>query len=1120
VIAAHAPSEAGGIDWRRLATDRNVSPVVARGLWERARAAAHDDLAEAEHAYLRMLEEAETADATHEPGRETLVGSTPGARDAASLGPGKWTRVLLEDQKAGGPGAPAKRKPEGAAHPQGAAQPQPGAEPVKHASPEELRDQLVGVAQAGKNAAALLAAADPATIIEALRELRDTAGPGVLQTLMSVAGGAIERILGHRLPDPQAHTGPIGERVQFAVDDETHTQYVDDDGVPMMASTPKPVKAKVDEWRTAAATQPPQMQQRVAPELARASSLATTATDQARKAKAGDPAAKAALPATQRALGSSLASVSRQIGAEPAKKPAPLPATAPAAPAPVASTAGHPTPGPAPASPTAAVPGSAAATKATGPKAPEPTAPRPPPDPAAIKAADELLHNVFHTCGAKLPHDLGALAPQGRIDQSSKPAADLRRQYYPSFDSLKPAMSSVAAEKATQLDHEVGLESGAEGLPVKFKGDVLAAFHADTYNTAASFEALFNEVARRGYMMKGKPLLAEDFNAAVPADHSLARVINTDSAFSRYLDKAEAERAWGKDHPGAAPTTDELTAYILQKAKADASGTIKKFVLPTLVEFPSWLFPEPDIKHDAVFSQYCDLLALYANWYPKGHLRMVVKRTAVTDKVAKGGLRKPTVFDGTLSPLWLQRDNRDRNWGKTGGGLREALMKIEWADIDHAKWVLVEIDPKYQAVLDAQAATKAKQATPADAKLIAEHEKSMVVQTEKAQEAEHVHSRPDEKDPAKPIIVSTTMAGAAHTLKADPAIGKVELHSVPGGAVEKLQSVVDLVGPEARGKATNALAKATAAAGIVTEPTLKSGAKTADRPHAVQRLDDKIKELAIAVRSFGDAAKLTDAHPDVVHRVRAEEELRKQRIAQARLTPPTQAQAPGGTAPNPAIKQPPPPVASAPTPATPKLVAGGDASAHHEATEPSAGTHAPAPTSPAPAPATATTPAATTTAAPAAAATAAAPAAPTIEGFNAAVAVNNRAEADRIWGLLPDAQKLSLDFPAAIQAISHFGTRGLSYIIEGSLGMGDPALPAAILAKMDSDPAGWWKALDARNQWDGFLGVAPKRAHSARQSMLVRRTSTACFRRSIRICTTPGCRHHRASTASPGPTTR
>ncbi|HEU4729936.1 MAG TPA: hypothetical protein VFT22_18695 [Kofleriaceae bacterium] len=896
MVAGHARLEEGGIDWRRLAAERNVSHVVARGLWEHARATAPDDPVLAERAFLRMLEDAEAANATHEPGRETLVDAAPGARDASSLGPGKWTRVLLEEPKPRTPAGAARRGTETAAQ----APAERGAETGKQASAEELRKKLVAAGQASKHAAALLAASDPATILEALRELRDGEGPGVLQKIMSVAGGAIERILGQRSQDPAAQAGPVGERVQFSVGDEVHTQYVDDDGVPMMASTPKPVTAKVEEWRAHAAGQSPAVQQRVAPELARATSLGATATDQAKKAKTGDPAAKAARPGTQQALGGSLATISRQIGAEPAKRPPAPPATAPApAPAPVHgvpdSAAANRTPAattPAPATPPAI------ATSAA--KGPDPAAANKP-DPAAVKVADDLLHKAFHLCGGKLPHALAALSDQERIDQSARPAADLRHQHYPTFDGLKAVMSPGALEKATQLDHEVGLDKGAEGLPDRFKGEVLAAFHADTYATTASFEALFNEVAKHGYMMKGKPLTAADFNAAVPAEHSLARVINTDGAFSRFLKADVAERDWSHDHPGeTAPSADELTAYVLQKAKADASGTVTKYVLPTIVEFPSWLFPEPDIKADAVFSQYCDLLALYANWYPQGHLRMVVKRAAVTDKITRGGLRKPTVFDGTLSPLWLSRDNRDHNWGKTGGGLREALMKVDWNDIDHGKWVLAAIDPKYQAVLDAQRAKNAHKATAADAKVIADHEKSKVAQTETAQAAQRAEdgnartearTEATEKAAAEPVVVPTTMAGAAHTLKADPTLGKVAFNSIAGWAVEKLQSVVDLVPDEVKSKATRALAKATEATAIVVDPALKPGGKPADRPVVAQRLAEHLKELAIAIRIFGDSGKLTDADPAVVQQVRVDEEMRLRRMARARPAGPAHAPA-------------------------------------------------------------------------------------------------------------------------------------------------------------------------------------------------------------------------------------
>lgn len=189
VVTRHDPSDDSGTDWRRLASDRNVSHSVARALWEQACTAAPDDPRQAEHAFQLMLDEAAAANLTQEPGRETAADSTADARDASSLGPGKWTRVLLEQQKLGG-SAPR------------------GAEIGKQPSAEELRDEVVAAGQAGKNAAAMLAASDRETIVEALRELRGREGSGILHKVMTVAGDAVERMLGQR---SQGQTGPAAQ---------------------------------------------------------------------------------------------------------------------------------------------------------------------------------------------------------------------------------------------------------------------------------------------------------------------------------------------------------------------------------------------------------------------------------------------------------------------------------------------------------------------------------------------------------------------------------------------------------------------------------------------------------------------------------------------------------------------------------------------------------------------------------------------------------------------------------------------------------------------------------------------------------------------------------------------
>ncbi len=162
-------------------------------------------------------------------------------------------------------------------------------------------------------------------------------------------------------------SGPVGDRIQFGVGDEVHTQYIDDDGVPMMASTPTPVAEKVQDARAKLAGQPPLVQQRVEPELTLATRLVSTASEQAIEAKAGDPAAKAALRGTQEALGNSLGTISRHVGTEPNSQPRPPMLAQGTGAAPTATALPAPTAAPAAAAPTATT----APSSAAGPK-PEP----------------------------------------------------------------------------------------------------------------------------------------------------------------------------------------------------------------------------------------------------------------------------------------------------------------------------------------------------------------------------------------------------------------------------------------------------------------------------------------------------------------------------------------------------------------------------------------------------------------------------------------------------------------------------------------------------------------------------------------------------------------------------
>ena len=178
----------GDLDWRRLASDRNISHEVARGLWERARSSAANDPKQVERLFQHLLDDAAGAGAgaSREPGRETLV-NTQGVQDPATLGPGKWTRALLEGNEARGPAGTAKQ-PNGIA-------------PV---TVDKLYKDLAAAAQASQQLIELLKQSDPATIVEALRELRKQQGSDYLHKIIKAAGSTIERVLNQFAPDLQA----------------------------------------------------------------------------------------------------------------------------------------------------------------------------------------------------------------------------------------------------------------------------------------------------------------------------------------------------------------------------------------------------------------------------------------------------------------------------------------------------------------------------------------------------------------------------------------------------------------------------------------------------------------------------------------------------------------------------------------------------------------------------------------------------------------------------------------------------------------------------------------------------------------------------------------------------
>src|SRR3954463_13610115 len=98
--------ETGAFDWRRSARELEVPAEMARALYARAVRQA-DDARRAEALYLRWLSDAAAlrrAAPAPVPGRRTQVmeeadGRSRTSRELAALGPGKWTRSLLETER-------------------------------------------------------------------------------------------------------------------------------------------------------------------------------------------------------------------------------------------------------------------------------------------------------------------------------------------------------------------------------------------------------------------------------------------------------------------------------------------------------------------------------------------------------------------------------------------------------------------------------------------------------------------------------------------------------------------------------------------------------------------------------------------------------------------------------------------------------------------------------------------------------------------------------------------------------------------------------------------------------------------------------------------------------------
>jgi hypothetical protein len=224
-------SSEAAFDWHQAARELDVPLEIARDLYLRAMRRATDLGVEyARQLYLRWLHGTAQARRTAEPpprppGRLTLAMHESGAarrvqqsRDLERLGPGKWTRSLLEaagDEEAALPDSPpgfdevqlamrgllsgAEQVPHGATEDAvGAAA--PSREGAASARAQALREQLLAAAANGRGAVRALGSTDPTTAAAALRELRSETLPGqttpVLQLVARADDGDAGRALG------------------------------------------------------------------------------------------------------------------------------------------------------------------------------------------------------------------------------------------------------------------------------------------------------------------------------------------------------------------------------------------------------------------------------------------------------------------------------------------------------------------------------------------------------------------------------------------------------------------------------------------------------------------------------------------------------------------------------------------------------------------------------------------------------------------------------------------------------------------------------------------------------------------------------------------------------------
>jgi hypothetical protein len=107
--------------------------------------------------------------------------------------------------------------------------------------------------------------------------------------------------------DKDKKPGQVGARITFNAHGETHTQYIDASGLPMVASTPATVKSRIAEWRPRLRELPDADQKKAGQLIGKAIAIEKNVAQLATKAKSGDTAAEGALEAKQRQLADQLA---------------------------------------------------------------------------------------------------------------------------------------------------------------------------------------------------------------------------------------------------------------------------------------------------------------------------------------------------------------------------------------------------------------------------------------------------------------------------------------------------------------------------------------------------------------------------------------------------------------------------------------------------------------------------------------------------------------------------------------------------------------------------------------------------------------------------------------------